>query len=520
MLRTLKVSFVFSLLFLLCVAGLAASPAAAQGMRAGKAYEPAWESLKEHQVPEWLLDAKFGIYAHWGVYSVPAYGNEWYAKLMYDPANQRNVYEHHRQTYGPRDKFGYKDFIPMFKAEKFDPDEWAEVIRQSGARYAGIAVVHHDGFALWHSQVNRWNAGNMGPRRDLYGDLVKALRGKGLKIVATEHHMRTFNWYLPAGEAAVEQARKEGLDLFDPRYADFYWNDSTSTKQQFVAQWKAKLLEVIDKYRPDVLWFDGGDFLGTDVADSVMSLLAHYYNQSREWKSEVEVLNKFAANRKFNFPREFGMLTFEGGRDRPPSVDRSWIDDLNIGTNSWGYVQDLKLRRPDELIFGLVDRVSRGGGLLLSLSPKANGELPNEQKELLREMGDWLRVNGEAIYGTRPWKVHSEGSIEKLMGERGGHTVWNFDKCSAGDIRFTRKGGRLYAIALGWPDGGTLTIKTLGAGAKLSTEGILSISLLGAKHALKWSQGNAGLTITLPREKPCKYAYALRIALRGKMILK
>ncbi len=483
--------------------------AALEGAAPG-AYKPDWGSLQRHRIPEWLMDAKFGIYAHWGVYSVPAFGNEWYAKRMYDPKDPRSAYEHHRKTWGAQDKFGYKDFVSMFKAEKFDPAQWAGIIRQSGARYAGIAVVHHDGFALWHSKVNRWNAGEMGPRRDLYGDLVKALRGRGLKIIATEHHMRTFNWHLPA-KPFLEEARRLKFDLFDPRYADFYWNEFTSAKPRFLEQWKAKLVEVIDNYRPDVLWFDGGDFLSDDVAGTVTNTLAHYYNQAGTWGSEVEVLNKFAGNKKFNFPREFGMLTYEAGRDRPAVVDRPWIDDLSIATNSWGYIKDLELRDAGETIRGFVDRVSRGGGLLLSLAPTASGEIPTGQQALLREMGDWLKVNGEAIYGTRPWRVHAEGSTEKLIFDRGQHTAWRFDKCSAEDIRFTRKGDVLYAIALGWPADGKLKIRSLGSSAVQ----VASVSLLGAAPPLKWLGSADGLVVTLPARPPSKYAHALRLALKG-----
>ncbi len=473
------------------------------------AYDPNWESLSKHPVPAWLQDAKFGIYAHWGVYSVPAFGNEWYAKRMYDPKDPKGVWEHHRKTYGTQDKFGYKDFIPMFKAEKFNPDEWAELIQQSGARYAGFAVVHHDGFLLWSSKVSRWNAANMGPRRDLYGDLVKSLRAKGLKIIATEHHMRTFGWYLPAKEEFVEEGRRAKFDLYDPRYADFYWNRFTSTREQFLAQWKAKVLEVIDNYRPDVLWFDGGDYTSSAAADFATSTLAHYYNQAQASGVEVDVLNKLAGDGKQNFPREFGMLTFEAGRDRPVVVDRPWIDDLSIGVGSWGYIEGLPIKNPREVILGLADRVSRGGGLLLSLSPKADGEIPPDQKALLAEIGNWLKVNGEAIYGTRSWKVHAEGSTEKLISDRGGHVAWNFASCAAEDIRFTRKGDNLYAIALGWPESGKLLIKTLGG------EQVTSVSMLGASGKLKWSRDKAGLAISLPAEKPCRHAYAFKIALKG-----
>ncbi|MBI4876167.1 MAG: alpha-L-fucosidase [Acidobacteria bacterium] len=473
---------------------------------AGQGFQPTWESLASRPTQQWLADAKFGIYAHWGVYSVPAFGNEWYARRMYDPQDPRGVYEHHRKTYGTQDKFGYKDLVPMFKAEKFDPNEWAELIRQSGARYAGTAVVHHDGFLLWDSKVSRWNAAQMGPRRDLYGDLVKALRAKGIKILATEHHMRTYNWYLPPDKSAWEEQRKAKFDLYDPRYADLYWNEFTGTRADFMKAWRAKLLEVIDNYRPDVLWFDGGDFTSPEVSKFVLETLAHYHNQGRG----VEVLNKFAGTMKFNFPREYGMLTYEAGRDRPERVDRPWIDDLSIGIGSWGYIQGLKVISPAETVLGLADRVSRGGGLLLSLAPTASGEIPADQKAVLREIGDWLKVNGEAIYGARPWKIHAEGPVEKLIVKRGAHTGWRFDNCNAQDIRFTRKGSALYAIALGWPEDGRIVVKSL-------KSGVASVSLLGARNPVQWSQTAEGLSVEMPARKPCRHAYTLKIAMRGAL---
>lgn len=188
---------------------------------ASENYEANWESLNRHQPPEWLQDAKYGIYAHWGLYSVPAFGSEWYAKLLY--SDQRpDVMGYHRATYGSPAEFGYKDLIPLFTAEKYDPDAWAKLIKYSGAKYAGLAVVHHDGFLLWHSKVNRWNVGEMGPKRDLYGDLVKSLRKEDLKIIATFHLLRAFDWMSPPPEK-MQIALDEKWDLFDPAYSDFYW---------------------------------------------------------------------------------------------------------------------------------------------------------------------------------------------------------------------------------------------------------------------------------------------------------
>jgi alpha-L-fucosidase len=499
----------------LLVAALLSLPC--RGAETGSgAYRPEWPSLTRHEHPQWLLDAKFGIYAHWGVYAVPAYKSEWYGKMMYDPNDKRGAYEYHRKTFGPQNQFGYKDFISKFRAEKFDPAQWAELIRESGARYAGIAVVHHDGFGLWDSYVYRWNAGKMGPKRDLYGDLVKALRARDLKIIATEHHMRTFDWYLPNPDEQEKQ-KKEGVDLYDPKYADFYWNHYTSTKSEFIKIWKRKLTEVIDKYHPDVLWFDGGDFTSPEVAEPVMSSLAHYYNQAAAIKAPVEVLNKFAGTMKFNFPEDFGILTYEAGRDRPEFVEKPWIDDESIAEVGWGYAKDLQLRSTREIILGLADRVARGGGLLLSLAPMADGTIPENQKAVLRDIGDWLKVNGEAIYGTRKWSTQAEGSTAKLIFERARHKGWTFEAAGPEDIRFTRKGNDLFAIALGWPDKGVLRIKTLKQGARLGSGGISGVSLLGVKGPVKWKQTADALEVQLPTEKPCKYAYSLKIAVKGSL---
>ncbi len=476
-------------------------------------YEPTWKSLTSREPAGWLVDAKFGIYAHWGLYSVAAYRSEWYAKRMYDKND--SVYKHHVKTYGDPSKFGTKDFVPMFKAEKFDPNEWADLIAASGAKYAGIAVVHHDGFMLWHSKLNRWNAGNMGPRRDLYGELVRSLRRKpSMKVIATFHHIRSFNWYLPNDSQAREEARKAGWDLFDPNYADLYWNEYTSKYEDFISQWKAKVREVVDNYQPDVLWFDGGPFQDADSQHHVLELLSYYLNRAEQWHSKVEVLNKLPMNMKFNFPRDFGVLTFENGRDRPAVVEEPWIDDMQISTDSWCYVQGQTYRSPNEIIHGLIDRVSRGGGLLLSLCPKADGTINAQQQHILRTMGQWLKQNGQAIYGTQPWKVHAEGPIDKLQYQRRGHSRWRFKNCNAGDIRFTCKENTLYAITLGRPNTNKIKIKTLGTGTRLSSEGIEDVSLLGSSEKIPWSRNAEALTIELPQKLPNDIALAFAITVK------
>ena len=480
-------------------------------------YEATWESLKQHEVPEWLLDAKFGIYAHWGLYSVPAYKSEWYGRLMYDLNS--DVHKHHVETYGDPSEFGNKDFAPLFKAEHYNPEEWADIIAGSGARFAGFAVVHHDGFCLWDSEFTRWNSMDMGPHRDLYGELITALRKKAhMKTIATFHHIRTFNWYLPykvrfftpIDESIRQQYLSKDWDIFDPEYADLYWNQETGKEEEFIQEWNNKVREVIDKYQPDVIWFDGGQFQDSINEKIVLELLSFYYNKEAKWDKQVEILNKLPVSMRFNFPEDIGMKTYEEGRDRGASVDGEWIDDMKISISSWGYVEGQSYKDPDVIIDGLIDRVSRGGGLVLSLCPKADGTIGQEQKDILAEIGTWLKINGEAIYGTRKWKIQSEGDVDKLI-TKTEHPRWEFDACNAEDIRFTMKDNKLYAMVLGVPDDEKIMIQSLGIGTDISTKKIRSISLLGSDEKIMWERNENGLEIKTPSVIPSEYALAFRI---------
>jgi alpha-L-fucosidase len=486
-------------------------------------YESSWESLATHSTPEWLLDAKFGIYAHWGVYSVPAFGSEWYAKWMYDESTR--FYDHHVHTYGDPSAFGYKEFIPMFKAEKYDPEEWADLIAGSGARFAGFAVVHHDGFCLWDSEQTRWNSMDMGPHRDLFGELVHALRKKeDMRIVSTFHHIRTFDWYLPYKrrfyDPVDQELRKHCIskdwDIFDPEYADLYWNQETGKQEDFIREWNNKIREVISNYQPDLIWFDGGTFRDSVNEKIVMDLLTFYYNKETEWNKQVEILNKLPVSMQFNFPEEIGMRTFEEGRDRGEFIEGNWIDDMKISHSSWGYVEGQTYKEPDVIIDGLIDRVSRGGGLVLSLCPKADGTIGQEQQDILKAIGNWLSINGEAIYGTRKWKIQSEGDIEKLLTQQA-HPKWDFSACTAEDIRFTTKNNALYAMVLGVPDTEKILIQSLGSGTEISSKGIRRISLLGSDETIEWERKEGGLEIHTPSAAPSPFALAFKIEVKGKL---
>ncbi|HUS91067.1 MAG TPA: alpha-L-fucosidase [Phycisphaerae bacterium] len=483
-------------------------------------YRPAWESLLGHETPEWLLDAKFGLYAHWGLYAVPAFGNEWYAKRMYDPDSP--VFAEHRRRFGPQSQFGYKDFVPQFTAERYDPDAWAELYARSGARIGGFSLVHHDSFGLWDSEVTRWCAGRMGPKRDLYGQLVEALRRRGLRTVAPFHLVRCFDWYLPGhvtfGKAQddehVRRGIEEGWDLFDPACADLYWNHYTGRFEDFIRFWRNCVVEVIDKYRPDLIWFDGGKFQQPETEPYALEVLAHFLNRAAGWGKGVQVLNKLPVSMQFNFPREFGTWTFEAGRDRPAVVGRPWLDDMRIGSGSWGYVEGQEYVPAGTIVRGLIDRVSRGGGLLVSLSPKADGTIPQGQVETLEGVGAWLGTCGEAIYGTRPWKVAGEGDVGKLITRGGAHPHWTFENAGAEDIRYTQsKDGRcVYALTLGRPEG-DVAFTLLGKAAGLLGGPVRSVRRLGGDAEAAWTWAENALIVRgeeLPAGAP---AFAWRMDL-------
>jgi alpha-L-fucosidase len=489
-------------------------------------YEPNWESLTKHQSPEWLLDAKFGIYAHWGLYSVAAYGNEWYAKSLYAD-NDQKIWDYHIKNFGHPSEFGYKDLVSGFKAEKFDPDQWAELIAYSGAKYAGLAVAHHDNFLLWHSKVNRWNVGEMGPKRDLYGDLVKSLRKKDMKVIATFHMMRGFDWMVP-DSTNWDRAVKENWDAVNPEYSDFYWSSKHCKKEDFIDEWQRKVYEVIDNYQPDLLWFDGGDFSDKTVESAVMNSLAYYLNKESEWNHQFDVMNKFSTNKEFNFNKDFGTLTFEAGRDRDTIIPRPWIDDMMISKGGWGYLHGQKYKNANEICDGFIDRIARGGGLLLNLSPLPDGTLNEPQIKVLKEIGDFVNPNGEAIFNTRPWKVHAEGNYEKLRTSRTNtkmnrtNTFWRFNNMDGTDIRYTRSKDlkTLYAFVLAYPEDGKVILKSLNKTESKAFGGIKNITLVANGRRLDYTVSPDGMTISLPQNiSKEEIAYAFKIEVKGKLKL-
>ena len=459
-------------------------------------FAPTWASLKEHyRVPQWFEDARFGLFIHWGLYAVPAHHNEWYEKHMYgNPA----IAEWHVQTFGPPEAFGYKDFIPLFTAEKFDASAWADLFRDSGARYVIPTAQHHDNFALWDSAVTPFNAMKMGPRRDLIGELARAVRARGLKFGVSNHGIENFQFVNPPADLAARLKEKRA-DLFDPEWAGFYnvADRSDEACRRFLVDWFMRNVELIEKYEPDMLWFDNGvDMRYLDPLK--LQIAAYYYNRAQGWGKDVSLSTKKAAYAPSDNNAETigSIIDFEKIGARSPSGIRpgAWQVDEPIGS-TWGYTTGMQIASSSSIISKLADTVSKNGTLLLNLSPMKDGTIPVEQQETLRAVGRWLKVNGEAIYGTHNWIAFGEGGAP---GDTGVH------------VRFTVKGDALFAIVLDAAPGEDVLIPSLGT-ARALDGAITSVRRLGVNGSLTFTRVREGLRVTLPSSKPAESAYVLEI---------
>ncbi len=461
-------------------------------------FSASWSSLKKHKTPDWFDDAKLGIFVHWGVYSVPGYKTEWYPRLMYRKGDRfyeegKTIFQYHRDTYGPQSEFGYKEFIPKFKAEKWDPDRWAKLFSDVGAGYVLMPAEHHDGFAMWDSDLTRWDAVERGPERDLIGELVNAVRKRDMKFAPTFH--RGYHWYY--------YNHKKKWDTSDPKYSDLYGASHPDCdplnkedapcdppSQEWLKTFKNRWFEIMEKYQPDMMWLDFG--WGTHKAyfPHAKEMMARFYNKEKEWGKKLVVNNKTIADVvKPGIPREVGDYVASDHRDEPKITKRKWAKPTTLaGEHSWGYNRMAKpgdFKSVNSLVDMIVDVVSKNGNVMLNVGPKANGVIPDIQKKRLRGVGQWLDVNGEAIFDTDYWKTYGK---EK--------------------IRFTRKGKTiLYVTVLEWP-GDEVNVEQLSNWDESDVE---AISMLGSDEELDWSIDEDGLTVSTPSEKPCKHAFVFRI---------
>ncbi len=459
-------------------------------------FKPDWASLEKQRVAEWYLDAKFGIFIHWGVYSVPAFGSEWYPRLMY--MKNSKEYNHHIEKYGPQSKFGYKDFIPLFKAEKFDARKWADLFKRAGARYVVPVAEHHDGFPMYDCSFTEYSAAKMGPKRDIVGELAREVREAGLHFGASTH--RAEHWWF------FDRGMLFDSDVKDPKYAGLYGPAKSQRDAEkgieppdkaYLDDWLARTAEIVDKYEPELVWFDW--WIEQPVFKPYLQkFAAFYYNRGAEWGKGVAINYKNEA-----FPPKAAVLDVERGQlaEIRPFF---WQTDTSISKNSWGYVVPQNYKTADSIVDDLIDIVSKNGCLLLNIGPRPDGTIPEEEEKILLQIGDWLRINGEAVYGTRPWTVFGEGPTPVVSGSFNDTKRESF---AGEDLRFTVKGATLYVAALAWPENGKIVVTALGKGKRE----VKRIELLGHAGKIEWKQTEDGLEVMMPEKRPCDFAYVLKI---------
>ena len=482
------------------------------GQTQGPDFRPSFASLeKSNPVPEWFKDAKFGVYFHWGVYTVPAFGNEWYPRSMHIPGSPEN--KHHTEVYGDPAQWPYSNFItgakdkqgnsvqfaPRLKSEggNFDPDEWAQLFADAGAKFAGPVAEHHDGFSMWASKVNPWNAKDMGPRLDLVSLLTDAIRKRNMRVILSMHHAYNITGFYNV----VPQTN-------DPELQRLYGQQGTGKNEAF---WLAKHKEIIDNYQPDIIWQDFN--LHVISEDVLLEFLAYYYNRAAEWKKEVVATYKDGLNTRC------AVLDYERGGPAD-MTDNYWLTDDAISSSSWCYTEGIGYYTARQILHSFIDRISKNGNVLLNVSPKADGTIPQEQKEILLAMGAWLKKYGEAVYGTRAWEKYGDGptamgAAHGIMGAPGEGT--------AGDVRYTKSkdNATLYAILLGWEEGQKdIRLPSLSS-RRIDLRNLKSVALIngaaGKYLPLTFKQDTSGLVVGLPQRTLEELAYVLKLSFEDKI---
>jgi alpha-L-fucosidase len=476
-------------------------------------YRPDWATLVNCKQPQWYKDAKFGIFIHWGVYSVPAAENEWYPRNMY--RDKEGAYANFRDhfTNGDESK-GYKDLIPLFRAERFDANAWAKLFKEAGAQYVVPVAEHHDGFSMYDSGLSDWTVVKMGPKRDTLAEIAKAVRAQGLHFGLSSHRAE-HNFFYDGG-------RSIRSDVNDPKYASFYgpahewfmgpdnahglYDDWTFVSDAWTRDWLARDTELVEKYKPEIVYFDW--WIGhPSFRNAVTEFAAFYYNYAAAHNyTGVIDFKDYSLNWKS------ATRDFERGQQDHIIADH-WQTDTSISDRSWGYIEHDTFKSPEFLVHELIDIVSKNGNLLLNFGPRSDGTIPDEVQNTLREMGAWLKVNGEAIYGTAPWKTYGEGPT-KVVG--GAFHDTDTKPYTPQDFRFTSKGDTIYAIGMACPSDSKAQIHALGSADEGAGLAIATIVLLGSSEKVTFTQSADSLNVTLPPGATCKYAYTLKLVPRNK----
>jgi alpha-L-fucosidase len=469
-------------------------------------YLPTESSLKQYHCPDWFRDAKFGIWAHWGPQAVPRHG-DWYARELYEEGG--DDYKDHLARYGHPSKKGYKDIIPLWKAEKWDPEKLMALYKKTGARYFVSMGSHHDNFFLWNSKIHRWNAVKMGPHKDVVGTWQKAAKNQGLYFGVSEHLAASYTWFQMAHSSDTAGAFK-GIpyDGNDPKYQDLYHSKASpadtlwlTINRDWMYEWYKDVKELVDSYHPDLLYSDSKlpfDEIGR-------SMLANYYNGNYDYHQ-----GKLTAVYTCKQISEGAWVQdLERGVQDSISV-LPWQTDTSIG--DWFYRTGQKYKSATDIVQMLVDIVSKNGNLLINIVQTPEGDLEPDILKSLDEIGKWIAANGEGIYGSRPWKIYGEAP-DKTEVVKAGNFNEDKIKYSSQDIRFTEKGNNLYAFCLNIPEG-DIYVKSLGKDSKLNERKIVSVTMLGNSEKINWQQDADKLVIKKPAQLPDWKVLGFNIALQ------
>jgi len=530
------------------VAGLGASvgpwsPVLAAAAADGDAqFQPTWDSLAQYRAPEWFRDAKFGIWAHWSAQCVPEQG-DWYARLMYQQGEP--AYEYHVKHYGHPSRFGFMEIDRLWKADRWEPEQLMQLYRKAGAQYFVALANHHDNFDAFDSAHHAWNSVNIGPKKDIVGTWARTARAAGLRFGVSNHSAHAWHWFQTAygydGEGPMAGVRYDAATLrredgkgqwwegYDPQELytgpnfrmpdglrskaevnrwheqhDRVWTeDPPPNNPEFVRRWSLRCRDLLEKYRPDLVYFDN---TGLPLGQAGLDVTAWYYNANRVWNRgalEAVVTGKLLT------PQQRNALVEDVERGFSDSLrPLPWQTDTCLG--NWHYDRSLFDRHgyksATSVISRLCDVVSKNGNLLLSVPMRGDGSIDSDEVAILEALAAWMKLNGEAIFGTRPWRVYGEGPTQVRAGMFGESDAKPF---TAQDVRFTTRHGTLYALMLGWPDTNTVTLQSLGRGTRGH---IRRVELLATGQKLDHTRHDQGLTIKLPQQKTGDHAYGLKIS--------
>ena len=503
-------------------------------------FEPTWDSLAQYKVPDWFRDAKFGMWAHWGPQCQPERG-DWYAREMYMEGSDK--YKFHIEKYGHPSKFGFKDVINEWKAEKWDPEAIVSLYKKTGARYFMALANHHDNFDLWNSKHHNWNAVKLGPKKDLIGGWAKAAKKNGLPFGVSVHSAHAWSWYETSqradktgslagvpydGKLTVGEGEGKWWKGYDPQelYAQNHpLSENSEINQAIHRQWNwgngvnppskeycenfyQRVIDLLESYDPSMIYFDDTALPLWPVSDAGLRIASYMYNRSikKHGKLEAVIFGKVLDEKQ----RKCMVWDIERGQSNEIEP-LPWQTDTCIG--EWHYDRRVydnnRYKTAKTVIHTLADIVSKNGNLCLNIPLRGDGSIDEKEMVTIEGIGNWMKINSEAIYGTRPWKLYGEGPA--IAGaapiNAQGFNEGRGKPFTAEDIRFTRKGKTLYAILLGWPDTKASLIKSLNNAAGK----VEHVQILGHKGNLVFEQNNEGLKVTLPDSPPCKEAFVLKI---------